>query len=209
MYQSIQKYIDSPISIGKTNNKEWNSEPVLFVCQPGQFKYNISQSFGYDTMVNFWAGVLLTPDFDNKVTWKGRGENLSFVTLIEELYNYDYSMVKMIHGKLGRKLFSLNLGMCNELIEVQYDEFPVLETNKKVFLIAVDPFTQTDLRINFNENAVVKTGNLENGLYDGTEVTVEHSITDQTILDGVECRNYARYNSSYGECVMDFLQVII
>ena len=208
MNQSIQKYIDSPISIIKTNNKEMTSEPILFLCQPGQFNYNLSKSFGYKWMVHLWSGIFALAD-DKKATWKGKDGNKSFGTLIEELYNYDYSLVNLTHGKLGNDLFSINLGMCKELIELQYNKLPLLETSKKVFLIAGDPFTQTDLWINFDENAFVTTGNLENDLYEGKSVKVEYSITDQAILDGVECRNYGRYNSSYGQCVMQFLQVII
>ena len=206
MHQSIQKYIDSPISITKVNHKELIPAPVLFVCQPGQFNYNTSSRFGYKWMVNFWSGIL-TLDVGKKVTWKGKDGNQSYAALIEELYNFDYSVVKMTHGKLGRNLFSLNLGMCKEVIDVQYNKLPTLETNKKVFLIAVDPFTQTDLRINYDPNAVATIGNLENGLYNGEDVMIEYSITDETILDEVKCRNYQRINSSYGQCVMDHLQV--
>ncbi len=209
MHQSVQKYIDSPISITRFNYVELIPEPVLFVCQPSQFNYNLSNRFGYATMSSFWAGIL-TGDDDKKVTWKGRDGNKSFATLLEELYNYDYSVVDMKHGKLGRNFFSLNLGMCKELIDVQYNTWPTFQTNTKAFVIAVDPFTQNDLRINYDTKAVATTGNyLENGLYDGAHVMVDYSITDQTILDEVECTNYARINSSYGQCVMDYLQVFI
>ena len=207
MNQSIQKYIVSPVSITKVNHMELIPEPVLFICQPSQFNYNLSSSVGYAWMSSFWAGIL-TLDGNKKLSWKGKDGNQSFVTLIGELYDYDYSVVKMTHGKLGRDLFSLNLGMCKEVIDVQYNKLPTLETNKKVFLIAVDPFTQTDLRINYDPNAVATIGNLENGLYNGEDVMIEYSITDETILDEVKCRNYQRINSSYGQCVMDHLQVL-
>ncbi len=90
-----------------------------------------------------------------------------------------------------------------------YNKLPILETSNKVFLIAGDPFKQTDIWINFDENAVATIGYLENGLYEGKSVKIESSITDQAILDSVEYRKYVRYYSSYGQCVMEFLQVII
>ncbi len=207
MHQSIQKYIDSPISITKYNHMQLIPEPVLFVCQPSQFNYSLSSRFGYDEMVNFWSGIL-TLDVDKKVTWKGKDGNKNYTTLMEELYNYDYTVVKMKHGKLGETLFSMNLGVCKQLTDVKYNIWPTLETNKKLLLIAVDPFTQNNLRINYDNNAVATTGNFENGVYDGADVMVDYTITDQTILDGVECRNYARINSTYGQCVMKYLQVV-
>ena len=158
MNQSIQKYTVSPVSITKVNHMELIPEPVLFVCQPSQFNYNLSSSIGYAWMSSFWAGIL-TLDGNKKLSWKGKDGNQSFVTLIGELYDYDYSVVKMTHGKLGRDLFSLNLGMCKELVDVQYNKWPTFETNKKALLVAVDPFTQNDLRINYDNNAVASTGN--------------------------------------------------
>ena len=158
MNQSIQKYIVSPVSITKVNHMELIPEPVLFVCQPSQFNYNLSNSVGYAWMSSFWAGIL-TLDGDKKLSWKGKDGNQSFVTLIGELYDYDYSVVKMTHGKLGRDLFSLNLGMCKELVDVQFNKWPTFETNKKALLVAVDPFTQNELRINYDNNAVSSTGN--------------------------------------------------
>ena len=51
-------------------------------------------------------------------------------------------------------------------------------------------------------------GPSENDLFEWADVIVEHSVTDQTILDGDECRDYLGLDYSYGQCVNDTLQVL-
>ncbi len=72
-------------------------------------------SFGYKWMVHLWSGIFSLAD-DKKVTWKGKDENQSLATLIEGLYNYEYSLLNLTHGKLRHDLFSFNLVICKEMI---------------------------------------------------------------------------------------------
>ena len=205
MYQSIQKYRFSPITITKFKSEDRSLEPVLLVCQPGFYNYTKSSSFGYKWMVNLWSGTI--SDVEKKVTWKGNHGNLSFDVMSKELYTHDYSTTNVWNGKLNRSHRSLNMGICKQLSDVQYRS--IISSDREFSLVAVDPFTQNDIRINTDVNLAVTVGPADNGLFDSVDVTVEHSINDFSILEGVDCRDYKRIDSSYGHCVYESLQVLI
>ena len=130
MYQSIQKYRFSPISMTKFKSQERSLEPVLFVCQPSWYNYTKSSSFGYKWMVNLWSGTI--SDVEKKVSWKGNHGNLSFDVMSKELYTHDYSTTNVWNGKLNRSHRSLNMGICKQLSDVQYRSMISKVRSKKI-----------------------------------------------------------------------------
>ena len=209
MQQSILKYSYSPTSLTKLNapNKEMEYEPYLVVCQTSQYNYSKAKSFGYHWMVHFWGGILKSND-NRKVTWKGKTGNLSFSTLSEELYDYDYSAIEFEQGKLGEQYFSLNIGMCVKLDDLGTDMLTEIHTNKTLKLLAVDPNTFTKFRMDPDPKASIIVGPRNDGMYDWAEVVVEYTVTDNSIADGVGCRAYENQNT-YEKCVKEALEVIL
>ena len=207
MKQSILKYIDSPISISKIHSDQPHPGPVLFVCQSDQYDYTKSYRFGYQSMGHLWSGTMIHED--KKYTWKGKYGNLSFDEMTREFFNYNYSQLGIENGKVDRNLFNLNLGMCKQLTDVQYRTIATITSNAKITLLAVDPFTLNSIRINDDPSLVVTVGPSDNGLYDWARVIVEHSVTDYSILDGIECKDYQRIDSSYRQCAIETVQVLL
>ena len=205
MNQSILKYFDSPISISKIHGDESSHVgPILFICQPNQYDYIKSSSFGYDWMINLWSGTSV----DRKVTWKGKYGNLSFDAMSKELFTSNYSHLAIENGKLDHHVFSLNLGICKRLSDVQYRRIAFVNSHTNITLLVVDPNTLNDIRVNYDPSTVVTVGPSENDLFEWADVIVEHSVTDLTILDGDECRDYRRIDYSYRQCVNDTIQVL-
>ena len=157
-------------------------------------------------MVQLWSGAMEYED--KKYSWKGKYGNRSFADMTREFYNYNYSQLGMKNGKLGGNFFSLNLGMCKQLTNVQDRTIARITSTSNFTLLAVDPFTLNDIRINFDTSKAVAVGHSYNDLYDWADVIVEHSVTDNSILDGKECTDYHRIDSSYGQCVIETAKVI-
>ena len=203
MKQSIMKYINSPISLMKITapDKELMYEPYLIVCQTNQYNNSKSKFFGYGNMNNLWAGIF-TSNNDRKLTWKGKTENLSFSELSEELYDYDYSLVNMKNGKLGKKYFSLNLGMCVKLDDLGTDVVASMNTNRTLKLLAVDPNTFNEVRIDLDQKASFTVGPRFDGI-----VLLEYTVNDYSIENGLGCRVYTN-SYSYKQCVTEALEVI-
>ncbi len=201
MKQSIMKYINSPISLIKITapDKKLMYEPYLIVCQTNQYNNSKSKFFGYGNMNRLWAGIFNSNN-DRKLTWKGRSENLSFSELSEELYDYDYSLVNMKNGKLGKKYFSLNLGMCAKLDDLGTDV--VASMNRTLKLLAVDPNTFNEVRIDLDQKASFTVGPRFDGI-----VLLEYTVNDYSIENGLGCRVYTN-SYSYKQCVTEALKVI-
>ena len=50
MKNSITKYVEKPVAqLVSTVNFEQISEPLIYVCQKGQFNYTISKQYGYNS----------------------------------------------------------------------------------------------------------------------------------------------------------------
>ena len=206
MKQSISKYSYSPTSLTKLNSPtmELVYEPYFIVCQPNQFKYSKAKNFGYEWDTHLWAGLFSSND-DRKVTWKGKTGNLSFSSLTEELYDYDYSSIDINHGKLGEQFLSLNHGMCIQL-DLGTEKMASMVTNRTFKLLAVDPNTFNKVRIDLDPKASVTLRDSNEGMYDWAEVLAEYTVTDNSIHDGISCRVYKDPNS-YEKCVAKTLQV--
>ena len=206
MQQSIMKYNYSPTSLTKLNvpKKEMEYETYILVCQANQYNYSKSKSYGYDFMIHLWGGILKSND--RKVTWKGKTGNLSFSTLTEELYDYDYSGIAFEQGKLGEQYLSLNLGMCAKLDNLGAEWLTGIHPNRPLQLLAVDPNTFNKVRI--DSKASVTVGPRNDGMSYWADVLVQYSVTDNSINDGVGCRVY-EYPNTYEKCVTEALEVIL
>ena len=207
MQQSIMKYSYSPTTLTKLNvpTMEMVYEPYILVCQTSQYNYSKSKGFGYEWDVHLWAGVIQSNE-DRKVTWKGQTENLSFSRLFEELYDYDYTVIDIRHGKLGKHYFSLNLGMCVRLEDLGTELLTGMYANGTLKLLAVDPNTFNEMRIDFDPKASYTVGPTHDGMFEWADVMVEYTVTDNSINDGVGCRIYDR-SSNYEKCIIETLQV--
>ncbi len=205
MQQSIMKYSYSPTSVIKLNvpNKGMVYEPDLVVCQTSQFNYSKAKRFGYQWMTRLWGGILESND-GRKMTWKGKTGNLSFSTISEELYDYDYADIAFDQGKLGEQYLSLNFGMCVQLDDLGNDLSAAMYTNKTLMLLAVDPKASNKVRI--DPKASVTVGPRYDGMYDWANVLVEYTVTDNSINDGVGCKVY-EYPNTYEKCFTKALQV--
>ena len=209
MQQSILKYSYSPTSLTKLHapNEQMIYEPYLVVCQASQFNYSKARKFGYYWMTYLYGGILSSQSV-RKITWKGKTGNLSFSTLFEELYDYDYSRIVFEQGKLGEQYFSINLGMCVKLDDLGTELLTEMYTNKSLKLLAVDPNTFIKVRMNLDSKASFTVGPRNDGSYDWASVAVEYTVTDNSIDDGVGCRVYENQNT-YEKCVTEALEVIL
>ena len=209
MKQSIMKYSYSPTTLTKLNvpNKEMVYEPYLVVCQTSQFNYDKAKNSGYHWMTYLYGGILESQNVQ-KITWKGKTGNLSFTTLSEELYEYDYSKISLEQGKLAEQYLSINLGMCVKLDDLGTDKLTGINTNKTLKLLAVDPNTFTKVRIDLDSTASITVGPRNDGKYDWASVGVEYTVTDNSINAGVGCRVYEKQNT-YEKCVTEALEVVL
>ena len=207
VHQSIMKYSYSPTSITKLKvpNKEMVYEPYLIVCQSSEYNESKAKRLGYDWDVHLWAGVIQSKD-DRKVTWKGQTGNLSFRKLFDELYDYDYSNIDFVSGKSGKTFLSLNLGLCVKLDNLGSDIMTHIYTDRTMKLLAVDPNTFTKVIMDLDPKAIVTVGPTYAGKYDWADVLLEYSVTDNSIDDGVYCRNYDN-TYTYENCVTKAIQV--
>ena len=209
MKQSIVKYMDSPTTLTKLNapKTELVYEPYLIVCQTSQYNYHKAKIFGYDKMYSLWAGIF-TSNSNRKLTWKGKTQNLSFNTISKELYDYDYSLVTLNHGRLGKEYLSLNLGMCVQLDDLGTDVIASMNTNRTLNLLAVDPNTFNEVRIDLDPKASVTVGPRYDGRYEWADVLLQYTVTDNAIKNGAGCRVYEN-SYSYAQCVTEALKVIL
>ncbi len=209
MQQSILKYSYSPTSLTKLNvpNERMIYEPYLVVCQTSQFNYSKARKIGYYWMTSLFGGILESQNV-RKITWKGKTGNLSFTTLSEELFEYDYSRIVFEQGKLGEQYLSINLGMCIKLEDLGTHKMTVIHTNRTLKLLAVDPNTFTKFRMDLDPKASVTVGPRNDGMYDWADVGVEYTITDNSIDYGVGCTVYKNQNT-YEKCVTEALEVVI
>ena len=208
MEQSIMKYSYSPTSLTKLDvpNKGMVYEPDLVVCQTNQFNYIQAKSLGYEWVLHLWSGIMISNGY-RTVTWKGKTGNLSFNTLSEELYDYDYSsIINSGHGKLGEQYYGINLGMCVKLVDLGTELMVSLTTNRTLELLAVDPNTYNKVRIELDPKASVTVGPYYDGMFSWADVLLEYTVTDNSIYNGKGCRVYENPNT-YEDCVTKTLQV--
>ena len=207
MEKAIVKYIYSPTSLTKLKvpNKEMVYEPYLIVCQTSEYNRSKAKKIGYNWYVHFWAG-LIWPFNDRNVTWKGQTGNLSFSKLFDELFDYDYSSIEVKNAKLGEQYLSLNLGMCVKLDDLDTDILANIVTYKTLKLLAIDPNTFNKVVMNLDPKAIVTVGPTHDGKYKWADVLLEYSVTDNSIDDGVYCRNYDD-TFTFENCVTKAIQV--
>ena len=73
--ESLNKYFQKPVVVQKSWVKDIMEKPALLVCFQGFFDYEKASQFGFDSRINFLAGMTKN---STKPTWTGQIENSTF-----------------------------------------------------------------------------------------------------------------------------------
>lgn len=207
MQQSVQKYIEKPITLVKAtiSRKEITAQPRIYVCQLDQFDYSKGRELVYERMTNLMSG---NSKKSGLVTWKGKSGNLSYQLLTETLYRHNYT--NLMTSMHTQQIFSINHGFCQELSGNQSEATGNITSTNRIRFIMVDPFTANHIRIEETPRSTVEVGptnDNEEPRFEWADLTVDYTITDSRIRDGSSCKDYGKMNSSYDDCLKTALQV--
>ena len=102
MQNSIIKYMNKPIVLLETtkhiNNIKW---PIVYVCQDSQFNFLKAKPYGYQSFRRFAMGQI---NYTNTISWKGKHGNTTYETLVENIFDVDYSKLKAFVSSTGNKV---------------------------------------------------------------------------------------------------------
>ena len=212
MKNSISKYVEKPVAqLVSTVNFEQISEPLIYVCQKGQFNYTISKQHGYKDYSHL---VLGTIDGFGNASWNGNHNDKSFQELQNLIFQRNYSKVDThIYNHLTdawEDLKNVNVyinphGFCIKLDKINRDLIQIV-TSKESTLFIVDPFHANTVTLLGRANSFLDIGHQENGLYESSYFDLEVNLYDSSIMNGHSCADYEILGTSYGECLKNNLK---
>ena len=96
---SIIKYVTGPVTTQtSTTTISEIQQPLIYLCQQGQFDIKTARSFGYLNGDDFTKGKIRST---NKYTWYGKNGTTPYHKMQNRIYNFDYSKVLVQHSKTG------------------------------------------------------------------------------------------------------------
>ena len=209
---SIRKYITRPITT-QTSTKTFDEiqQPLIYLCQDGQFNFTEARNIGYQTLTLFTMGKL---NDSNKYTWNGRYGNISYHEVQDRIYNFNYSNVKVLNSKTGdssdleiadtEMVYFAPLGFCLNIMPT--NKFTVIENTKKSELYLVDPAGANKLRMFESNDAKTHFGPTGEGHYDDKIFEIEVKIHDMHIRHSSTCMDYEQMGTSYDPFVLNEME---
>ena len=198
MIEAILKYKSGPIVNDMTTVKLTPKDaPTMFICNTNQFDYERARLVGYSKVTELLQGI---PFANDSISFRGKYNNLTFDDM--NLYNYDYSDLKITTGQL-KKMFVQPYGFCNKLDN--YTSPVRITTKQKVHLFLVDPNLNNDLRIESSEviGEELTLEPLPGDLFEVKSIEIQQKILDSSLHNGNTCTDYTRIKSSYRECLQN------
>ena len=181
MTKSVEKYLEGPI-VKSTSmiGLQDMTPPIFYVCQHDQMRTDVAQKYGYAKEDMIFLGELETHKGTSVPTWKGSASNLSFETILKDIYTYDYSKLKLENGNKTSEnpSFLFPNDYCHELnFDLNLNKYGRIMSEKKIHLIARDPKRKNSLRIDYLPGAKQTVGPVrkENGgtLYEWARIQVK------------------------------------
>ena len=185
------------------SNIKW---PIVYVCQDSQFNFLKAKPYGYQSFRRFAMGQI---DYTNNISWKGKHGNTTYETLVESIFDVDYSKFKASVSSTGKidasseteteRRYLAPFGFCRRLKQLEI-AFSV-SANKSLFMTFVDPLRSNQIMITPMENGLMGVGKHNKDIYTGYNYELNLQIYDSKLSDGMTCFNYEQHGSSYGECI--------
>ena len=213
MQNSLWKYLSKPIVQQHSKTSLHDIErPIIYVCQENQFKYSESPNYGYQYQKHFTSGNIGNGNF----SWKGKHGNLSYRELQKRLYQYNYTNPNLnvweyvnetwIEPRSEPELFYIPAyGFCMKL---KHDYVPSVAIGGEkdfTFLIA-DPSTANRLKISYVGNGIASLVQNPDKTYDYFTYRMDITLYNAYVFEGMECRDYSKIGSSYGECIENIME---
>ena len=195
---SLQYYFDENIiqTVSHLQLKDVK-QPDIYICEDQQLDYRQLREIGYQFMNTLLPGEISSSD---RITWRGKNGNLTFSEIQNAVFKNDYSKLKTLQDR-DEKIFVLPYGFCIKLSKSVYD---TIENVKRSILLIDDPYKGNKLRmtelVNFNFGPTGKD------TFDSSVIVVEYSLFDSSLQDGKTCKDYEKYNTTYGDCFISVLK---
>ena len=213
MQNSLWKYLSKPI-VQQTSKTSLHDieRPIIYVCQENQFNYSESPKYGYQYMTDFTSGNIGNGNF----SWKSKHGNSSYRELQKRLFQYNYTNPNLIVWDYVNKTWIeasskpelvniLGYGFCMKL---KHDYVPSIAIGGEkdfTFLIA-DPSRANRLKISYVGNGIGSSILNSDSTYDYFTYRMDITLYNSYIFEGMECRDYSKIGSSYGECIENILE---
>lgn len=206
MQQSIQQYLDCPYAMIKSINQKsmLKNMPKIYICQIDQYNYSRSKEFGYTWMNDLLTGK--THGENGTATWQSSSRKIKYNNLTEHLFKYNYS--NLVTNLTTFPYFCINNGFCKELKDNKSKKKEWVKSTTKIKVVLVDPYNVNDIKIEESLSSTAVIGPVEDSnLFEWADYRVGYTLTDSRIRDGIDCRDYKRMNTKYGDCIAGALQV--
>lgn len=206
MQQSIKQYLDCPYAMIKSIKQKSMSKnmPKIYICQIDQYDYTKSKEFGYTWMNDLLIGRI--HGVNGTATWQSSSRNKKYKTLTEQLFKYNYSNLDT--NLTAFPHFCINNGFCKELKVNQSQTKEMVKSAVKIKVVLADPYNVNEIKIEESLTATAVIGPVEDSnLFEWADYRVGYTLTDSRIRDGIDCRDYERMNTKYGDCIALELQV--
>ena len=152
-------------------------------------------------MTRLLLGSVGWPPQDAQITWKGLHKNITFKKLQTELFIYNYTDLTSTDSKF-ESVFLTPHGFCMKMDKTITKKFSISDTKKSLFLMT-DPARVSELRTDEVHETRVSFGPTFEDYFDSASYIIEYTLYDETINDGINCVDYSRLNSSYGDCIWE------
>ena len=212
MQNSVKKFVEKPIvQISSTKDIDDIKMPIIYVCQDSQFDYEMSKSYGYEWIENYFSGIL---SGSSKISFSGKHDNVTFWDLFHKLYIHDTSSFNAENynpedsdlyewKKLSAVKVAINpYGYCMKLNQSRGSTY-FSSTQKSIFLI-VDPQADNLMQISHLENGYGELGPTANGKYDYFSYDMDISLYDSSILVDQACTDYDA--TGYTDCLFKVME---
>ena len=209
---SIFKYVTGPITTQtSTTTLKEIQQPLIYLCQEGQFNYTEARKIGYSYLTDFTMGKIAD---SNNYTWNGRYGNISYHEIQDRIYNTDYNDVELLNSHTGelndfkkadtKMVYFAQFGFCLNIESTK--KFTNVRNTARSELYLVDPAGANKLSMYDSNAAKIIIGPTRVGYYDDMVFKIEVRIHDTRIHHDQNCMDYGRMGTSYDSCVLNEME---
>ena len=202
--ESLNKYFQYPVVI----QKSWTSvdmirKPDVQICFQDYFDYDKALTYGYSSFSKFLAGLI--PN-SSKPTWMGIHKNSTYKEIQKVVHKNNFSRV--VVNQPTKLSYILNKGFCLHTNSLDSD-FKITTRDKKLKVYISHSSTDPKIMIDKSSNTFIKVGYTSNIAFDYKVYELLYEVHDNTVHDGINCIDYRKQESNYGDCNFKALKYYI
>ena len=198
MQQAFRKYASQPtIKQHSIASIDAFPKPLIYVCNNDQFKYGKARELGYETYTDFLQGEVTGSELPS---WLGNSHNKTFDELVKTLFNDDYTDLRLENAE-QKLVFIQPFGFCLQLFNFSTLHSKQLQvySNKTVKFLILDPYRGNKITAE-EEFGQITTLDAKYNSNEYLHFKVLYTLHDNSFYDGIECTDYSKLTTTYGDC---------